>query len=73
MKFVLVVIFCVEGICSTVYQTTAFDTRDSCEIESKTLMADIRKDFPKSYGQIFCMEEEYFKENTKNNQLGQDI
>jgi hypothetical protein len=61
MKFILIIIFCTQGICQTLYDATGYDSYDLCEIESKKMVEAVSKDFPESYGQTHCIEEQEFK------------
>jgi hypothetical protein len=72
MKFVLVIIFCTQGICQTLYGPDGYQTYDQCEVDSKQMVEKIASNFPESYGQTFCMNQQEF-EDLVNQSAGEQI
>jgi len=72
MKFVMVIIFCTQGICQTLYGPDGYDTYDQCEIDSKIMVENVSRDFPESYGQTYCMDKKEF-EDLVNQYPGEQI
>ena len=58
MKFFLVVVICMNGICENFLTTEPeFTSREECRKFSETAVEKIRKQLPESSGSTYCFDE----------------
>ena len=69
-KIFMVIILCVYGECNGMWQNTAYTTMDACLAASPAVKEYFMAVYPESHGQIYCMEEENFKDWQKELESG---
>ena len=58
MKFFLVVVLCMNGLCENFLTTEPeFTSREECRRFSETAVEKIRKNLPESSGSTYCFDE----------------
>ena len=60
MKFILVIVFCLNGLCETVYEVTPYDSKVECDAQADIMVTEVQNDYPDSYGQMYCIEQSEF-------------
>ena len=59
MKFFLVVVLCMNGLCENFLTTEPeFTSREQCRLFSETAVEKIRKNLPESSGSTYCFNEQ---------------
>ena len=59
MKFFLVVVLCMNGLCENFLTTEPeFTSREECRLFSETAVEKIRKNLPESSGSTYCFNEQ---------------
>ena len=59
MKFFLVVVLCMNGLCENFLTTEPeFTSREECRLFSETAVEKIRKNLPESSGSTYCFSEQ---------------
>ena len=59
MKFFLVVVLCMNGLCENFLTTEPeFTSREECRRFSETAVEKIRKNLPESSGSTYCFSEQ---------------
>ena len=59
MKFFLVVVLCMNGLCENFLTTEPeFTSREQCRLFSETAVEKIRKNLPESSGSTYCFSEQ---------------
>ena len=59
MKFFLVVVLCMNGLCENFLTTEPeFTSREECRLFSETAVEKIRKNLPESSGSTYCFDEQ---------------
>ena len=72
MKYFLVVVLCMNGLCENFLTTEPeFTSREECRKFSETAVEKIRKNLPESSGSTYCFDEQEVIDIT-NSLLKQD-
>ena len=72
MKYFLVVVLCMNGLCENFLTTEPeFTSREECRQFSETAVEKIRKNLPESSGSTYCFDEQEVIDIT-NSLLKQD-
>ena len=72
MKYFLVVVLCMNGLCENFLTTEPeFTSREECRLFSETAVEKIRKNLPESSGSTYCFDEQEVVDIT-NSLLKQD-
>jgi len=59
MKYFLVVVLCMNGLCENFLTTEPeFASREECRLFSETAVEKIRKNLPESSGSTYCFDEQ---------------
>ncbi len=59
MKFFLVVVLCMNGLCENFLTTEPeFTSREECRLLSETAVEKLRKNLPESSGSTYCFSEQ---------------
>ena len=59
MKFFLVVVLCMNGLCENFLTTEPeFTSREECRLFSETAVERLRKNLPESSGSTYCFSEQ---------------
>jgi len=59
MKFFLVVVLCMNGLCENFLTTEPeFTSREECRLFSETAVERLRKNLPESSGSTYCFNEQ---------------
>lgn len=59
MKYFLVVVLCMNGLCENFLTTEpVFTSREECRQFSETAVEKIRKNLPESSGSTYCFDEQ---------------
>ena len=59
MKFFLVVVLCMNGLCENFLTTEPeFTSREECRLFSETAVEKLRKNLPESSGSTYCFSEQ---------------
>ena len=59
MKFFLVVVLCMNGLCENLLTTEPeFTSREECRRFSETAVEKLRKNLPESSGSTYCFSEQ---------------
>ena len=59
MKYFLVVVLCMNGLCENFLTTEPeFTSREECRLFSETAVEKIRKNLPESSGSTYCFDEQ---------------
>jgi hypothetical protein len=59
MKYFLVVVLCMNGLCENFLTTEPeFTSREECRLFSETAVEKIRKNLPESSGSTYCFNEQ---------------
>ena len=59
MKFFLVVVLCMNGLCENFLTTEPeFTSREECRLFSETAVEKIRKNLPETSGSTYCFSEQ---------------
>ena len=59
MKFFLVVVLCMNGLCENFLTTQPeFTSREACRLFAETAVEKIRKNLPESSGSTYCFSEQ---------------
>ena len=65
MKFFLVVVLCMNGLCENFLTTEPeFTSREECRRFSETAVEKLRKNLPESSGSTYCFSEQELVEIT---------
>jgi hypothetical protein len=70
MKFILVIVFCLNGLCETVYETAPYNSKQECDAQADIMVTEVQNDYPDSYGQMYCIEQSEF--DSINQKPGED-
>jgi len=59
MKYFLVVVLCMNGLCENFLTTEPeFTSREECRLFSETAVEKLRKNLPESSGSTYCFDEQ---------------
>jgi hypothetical protein len=61
-----------NGLCETVYETAGHQTVEDCNTQAEIMTANITKEFPDSYGQMFCVNQKDFEDFQQQQKPGKD-
>jgi len=61
MKFIMVIIICFGANCQTIWDKQLYSTVDDCLAASGPVKEYMIQVYPTSAGQIYCMDEQQFK------------
>jgi hypothetical protein len=61
MEFVMVMVICFGVGCSAIFDHTVFDSYQSCFNKAKITTEYMKKQYPQSAGEIYCMTQEELK------------
>ena len=62
MKFILVILICISGQCNNLYEERLYDTKALCEAEGAKAKQYMKKTYPSSSGEIWCLTTDEFQE-----------
>ena len=61
-KIFMIIVLCVYGECQGMWQNTTYSTMDECLAATPAVKEYFMATLPDSSGQIYCMNEENFKD-----------
>ena len=61
-NFFMVIILCFNTICQGMWQSTTYETMNDCMAASPAVKEYFMSTLPDSNGEIYCLEEEIFKQ-----------